>query len=122
MHVAEFIFSFNSPGSFLGRVCPAFAKECALPKEAVVGASMIDAHAGALGMLGMLAYSSALQPGLLLLEGSQSAGGKLVDHIIDTHPASAEAKRKAGDNSVYCFLDEVLETMKRESVRSLIVN
>ena len=61
-------------------------------------------------------YSSAVLPGLWLLEGGQSAAGKLVDHIIDTHPASAEAKRRAGDNSVYCFLEEVLETMKRESV------
>ena len=61
-------------------------------------------------------YSSALLPGLWLLEGGQSAAGKLVDHIIDTHPASAEAKRKAGKNSVYCFLEEVLETMKREAV------
>ena len=51
-YVAEFILSFSkSPGSALGRVCPAFAEECALPREAVVGASMIDAHAGALGML-----------------------------------------------------------------------
>ena len=50
-HVAEFIFIFKSPGSALGRVCPAFAEECVLPLEAVVGASMIDAHAGALGML-----------------------------------------------------------------------
>ena len=41
----------KSPGSALGRVCPAFAEECVLPLEAVVGASMIDAHAGALGML-----------------------------------------------------------------------
>ena len=64
-------------------------------------------------------YSSALLPGLWLLEGGQSAAGKLVDHIINTHPANAEAKRRAGDNSVYCFLEEVLETMKNESVQSL---
>ena len=64
-------------------------------------------------------YSSAVLPGLWLLEGGQSAAGKLVDHIIDTHPASAEAKRMAGHKSVYCYLEEVLETMRRESVRSL---
>ena len=40
-----------SPGSSLGRVCPELAEESGLPRETLVGASMIDAHAGALGML-----------------------------------------------------------------------
>ena len=67
-------------------------------------------------------YSSAVLPGLWLLEGGQSAAGKLVDHIIDTHPASAEAKRLAGDNSVYCFLEEVLENMTNIIVKQLTVS
>lgn len=34
-------------------------------------------------------YYSAMVPGLWLNEGGQSATGKLLDHIIDSHPATA---------------------------------
>lgn len=34
-------------------------------------------------------YYNAMFPNLWLSEGGQSATGKLLDHIIDTHPASA---------------------------------
>ena len=67
-------------------------------------------------------YFSAVLPGLWLLEGGQSASGKLVDHVIDTHPASEEAKklaREAGTTtSVYHILEGVLETMRDDSVKS----
>ena len=65
-------------------------------------------------------YFSAVLPGLWLLEGGQSATGKLVDHVIDTHPASEEAKTLAGKEgtSVYHILEEVLETMREDSVMS----
>lgn len=33
-------------------------------------------------------YYSAMVPGLWLNEGGQSATGKLLDHVIDTHPAT----------------------------------
>lgn len=33
-------------------------------------------------------YFSAMIPGMWLSEGGQSATGKLLDHIIDTHPAT----------------------------------
>ena len=66
-------------------------------------------------------YFSAVLPNLWLLEGGQSATGKLVDHVIDSHPASAEAKRLAAGTttSVYHFLEGVLETMREESVMVL---
>lgn len=42
-------------------------------------------------------YKSAMVPGMWLCEGGQSATGKLVDHIIDSHPATAEIKKKLGN-------------------------
>jgi len=33
-------------------------------------------------------YYSAMVPGFWLNEGGQSATGKLLDHVIDTHPAT----------------------------------
>lgn len=39
-------------------------------------------------------YYSAMVPGMWLNEGGQSATGKLVDHIIDSHPATAAIKQK----------------------------
>ena len=65
-------------------------------------------------------YFSAVLPGLWLLEGGQSATGKLVDHVIDTHPASEEAKKLAREagTSVYHILEDVLETMREDSVMS----
>lgn len=34
-------------------------------------------------------YYGAMVPGMWLLEGGQSATGKLIDHVIGTHPAAA---------------------------------
>lgn len=39
-------------------------------------------------------YYSAMVPNLWLNEGGQSATGKLLDHIIDSHPASSSIKEK----------------------------
>lgn len=39
-------------------------------------------------------YYSAMVPGLWLNEGGQSATGKLLDHIINTHPATREILNK----------------------------
>lgn len=102
------------------------ARELDLLEGTPVGASIIDAHAGGLGMLGCDSpdysveltarlglicgtstchmavsekeifipgvwgpYYNAMFPDLWLSEGGQSATGKLLDHIIETHPASA---------------------------------
>lgn len=37
-------------------------------------------------------YYNAMIPKMWLLEGGQSASGKLIDHIIDTHPATSSIK------------------------------
>jgi FGGY-family pentulose kinase len=129
------------------------AKELGLAAGTPVGVSIIDAHAGGLGMLGaklgrekitpatlnhrlaliggtstchMAAsekprfihgiwgpYFSAMIPGLWLTEGGQSAVGALIDHVIQSHPASGplmkEAK-KAG-KSIFDLLNDRLDAM-----------
>lgn len=39
-------------------------------------------------------YFNAMVPGMWLNEGGQSATGKLIDFIIDTHPATSKIKSK----------------------------
>lgn len=96
-----------------------------------VGTSIIDAHAGGLGMIGVSAgivsrdfdtrlslicgtstchmavsqssifvpgvwgpYFSAMVPGMWLNEAGQSASGILIEHVINSHPASQAIKEK----------------------------
>lgn len=42
-------------------------------------------------------YFSAMVPGMWLNEGGQSATGKLIDHVIDSHPATSAIKEKIGE-------------------------
>lgn len=42
-------------------------------------------------------YKNAMVPNMWLSEGGQSATGKLIDHIIDSHPITDSLKRKIGD-------------------------
>lgn len=39
-------------------------------------------------------YYSAMVPGMWTQEGGQSATGKLIDFIIDSHPVTPEIKKK----------------------------
>ncbi|MBL6078157.1 FGGY-family carbohydrate kinase [Belnapia sp. T18] len=58
-------------------------------------------------------YFSAMQPGLWLNEGGQSATGALIDHVITTHavyPALAEEARQAGE-MVYARLNARLAAL-----------
>ncbi len=58
-------------------------------------------------------YYSAMQPGLWLNEGGQSATGALIDHVITTHaayPALAEEARQAGA-TVYARLNARIEAL-----------
>lgn len=58
-------------------------------------------------------YFSAMQPGLWLNEGGQSATGALIDHVITGHaayPTLAEAARQAGV-TVYRRLNERLDAL-----------
>ncbi|XP_046620024.1 FGGY carbohydrate kinase domain-containing protein isoform X3 [Neodiprion virginianus] len=102
------------------------ANELGLSPKTPVGTSIIDAHAGGLGMIGCSVpgvpnnfssrlslicgtstchmaisdkeitvdgvwgpYYSVMIPRFWLSEGGQSATGKLLDHIINSHPATA---------------------------------
>ncbi|XP_038056247.1 FGGY carbohydrate kinase domain-containing protein-like isoform X2 [Patiria miniata] len=58
-------------------------------------------------------YFSAMVPGYWLNEGGQSASGKLIDHVLETHPAYRMAQDEAdkGGVTVYQYLHNLLQTM-----------
>jgi FGGY-family pentulose kinase len=143
-----------SPGTPLRPLLPARAAELGLTPETMVAVGIIDAHAGALGVLGMgeedlgsgvlnrslalivgtsschLAvsgnarfipgvwgpYYGALLPDLWLNEGGQSATGALLDHIIESHPASPTLREKTKREGItpYAILNRELERMTGE--------
>ncbi|CAB3381641.1 Hypothetical predicted protein [Cloeon dipterum] len=120
------------PGSLVGNLSKEAATQLGLHPEVRVGTSLIDAHAGTLGMIGCNAagasqnfterlglicgtsschmavsedslfvpgvwgpYFSAVLPNMWLSEGGQSASGRLLDHIISSHPAKELFKDKS---------------------------
>lgn len=54
-------------------------------------------------------YYSAMVPGLFLNEAGQSACGKLIEHVIESHPAYSELK----GTDVFAKLDAVLNELCR---------
>jgi D-ribulokinase len=56
-------------------------------------------------------YFSAMLPGLWLNEGGQSAAGAAIDHLVEMHPAAAEAKAlaKADGVSLVAWLDKQVQ-------------
>ncbi|CAG8487617.1 8421_t:CDS:2 [Paraglomus occultum] len=60
-------------------------------------------------------YRDALLRGHWLNEGGQSATGKLIDWIIDTHPFSIQAKTLADEKgiSIYDLLNEHINTLQK---------
>ncbi|XP_012541159.1 FGGY carbohydrate kinase domain-containing protein [Monomorium pharaonis] len=128
------------------------AAELGLLKGTPVGTSLIDAHAGGLGMIGCYAsdvssnfsnrlalicgtstchmivnenkifvngvwgpYYSAMVPGFWLNEGGQSTTGKLLDHIIGTHPATPGILKTLGGNKhIQQYLSELLHVMAEQ--------
>ncbi|XP_072378786.1 FGGY carbohydrate kinase domain-containing protein [Diabrotica undecimpunctata] len=147
-----------APGSAVGKgLSQQAAAELGLVAGTPVGASMIDAHAGGLGLIGCRVpgvdpafhtrvglicgtstchmavsreatftpgvwgpYKNAMIPGMWLNEGGQSATGKLVDHIIDTHPATPEIKKKLGDMHIQKYLSNILKQLaKKDNLTSV---
>ncbi|KAK9877012.1 hypothetical protein WA026_016039 [Henosepilachna vigintioctopunctata] len=132
------------------------ARELELIPGTPVGTSMIDAHAGGLGLMGCSVenlndkyssrlclicgtstchmavsdepvfspgiwgpYFSAMIPGMWLNEGGQSATGKLIDHIIDSHPATQKIKNAIGEKHIQVYLTELLyDLAKMKNLKS----
>ncbi|XP_034949269.1 FGGY carbohydrate kinase domain-containing protein [Chelonus insularis] len=140
----------KAPGEPVGKgLSVKAAAELGLNEGTPVGTSIIDAHAGGLGMIGCSApeisnnftsrlslicgtstchmaistkpifvngvwgpYYSAMVPSLWLNEGGQSATGKLLDHVIDSHPASSSIKNKIyGKMHIQQYLSNRLQLM-----------
>uniref|UniRef100_A0A8C6MPJ4 FGGY carbohydrate kinase domain-containing protein n=1 Tax=Mus spicilegus TaxID=10103 RepID=A0A8C6MPJ4_MUSSI len=60
-------------------------------------------------------YYSAMVPGFWLNEGGQSVTGKLIDHMVQGHPAFPElqAKATARCQSIYAYLNSHLDLIKK---------
>lgn len=58
-------------------------------------------------------YFSAMVPGMWLNEGGQSATGKLLDHLIETHPATNGVKAKIGNMYVYKLCRYIRRDLKK---------
>ncbi|XP_063795331.1 FGGY carbohydrate kinase domain-containing protein isoform X2 [Pseudophryne corroboree] len=146
-----------SPGSSVGNnLTPEAARDLGLPEGIAVGASLIDAHAGGLGVIGAdvtgchlpcenqpitsrLAlicgtsschmaisesplfvpgvwgpYYSAMVPGFWLNEGGQSATGKLIDHVVQSHDGFTELQKEAEARGqhVYTYLNHYLDQLR----------
>ncbi|KAF5279188.1 hypothetical protein FQR65_LT03435 [Abscondita terminalis] len=141
-----------SPGTPVGNgLCQKVADALGVRSGIPVGTSLIDAHAGGLGLFGCSAkgvddgfhtrlglicgtstchmavsssptftpgvwgpYYSAMIPEMWLNEGGQSATGKLLDHIIESHPATPSIKEKIGNKHIQQYLSNVLTKMAKE--------
>lgn len=64
-------------------------------------------------------YFSAMVPGMWLNEAGQSATGILVDHIINSHPATEGIKHKIGQSiMIVQYLNNLLEKLAlKDSVK-----
>ncbi|CAH1102249.1 unnamed protein product [Psylliodes chrysocephalus] len=56
-------------------------------------------------------YKNAMVPGMWLNEGGQSATGKLIDHIIDNHPATPGIREQLANMHIQQYLTELLEDL-----------
>ncbi|KAJ8955171.1 hypothetical protein NQ318_009065 [Aromia moschata] len=146
------------PGSPVGSgLSRRAAAELGLLEGTPVGTSMIDAHAGGLGLIGCSVegvdpafhtrlslicgtstchmavskeatftpgiwgpYKNAMVPGMWLNEGGQSATGKLIDHIVESHPATPGIRQKLGDMHIQQYLSNILHDLaKKQNLKSV---
>jgi D-ribulokinase len=58
-------------------------------------------------------YFSAMLPGLWLNEGGQSAAGAAIDHLVELHPATPAARKKAAEEglSLFAYLEARIATL-----------
>ncbi|ESO94473.1 hypothetical protein LOTGIDRAFT_206429 [Lottia gigantea] len=70
-------------------------------------------------------YYSAILPGWFANEGGQSSTGKLIDFVLESHPAYEEAVEKAKEKDVHLhnylneLLDDIAETEGKYSIAEL---
>ncbi|XP_065214945.1 FGGY carbohydrate kinase domain-containing protein-like [Planococcus citri] len=65
-------------------------------------------------------FYNIMVPDLWLLKGGQSVSGRLIDHIIDTHPASIQIKQKCVDKHITQYLNDLLyEKAKKQNLTSI---
>lgn len=65
-------------------------------------------------------YYSAMVPDLWLNEAGQSATGRLIDHIIDTHPATAHIYDKLPEEiRVVEYLNDLLTEMAAKANKAV---
>ncbi|XP_069449017.1 FGGY carbohydrate kinase domain-containing protein isoform X3 [Ovis canadensis] len=110
------------PGASLGSgLTPEAAKDLGLPPGIAVAASLIDAHAGGLGVIGADVKGHGLacegQPvtsRLAVICGTSSCHMG-IDHMVQGHAAFPElqAKAKARRQSVYAYLNSHLDLIKK---------
>ena len=62
-------------------------------------------------------FYSALYPGLWLMEGGQSSSGSLLDHVIQTHPATHQLEAVAKEQGVspHKVLADLLVTLAKKA-------
>lgn len=71
-------------------------------------------------------YAHVLLQDYWLLEAGQSATGKLLDHIINSHPSYQSLKTRLNQQSIHqeidCILHSMVESRKCTSVSRLTAN
>ncbi|XP_078263434.1 FGGY carbohydrate kinase domain-containing protein isoform X2 [Rhinoraja longicauda] len=118
-----------SPGSRVGNgLTSVAAQELGLPKGIAVAASLIDAHAGGLGVIGADARGSKLPcenmpitSRLALICGTSSCH-MAMDHVVKSHAAfpELESNAKASGKNVYMYLNCHLESIKKCSAVGML--
>ncbi|XP_057356229.1 FGGY carbohydrate kinase domain-containing protein isoform X5 [Manis pentadactyla] len=110
------------PGAALGNgLTPDAAKDLGLPAGIAVAASLIDAHAGGLGVIGAdvrghgLACEGQPMTSRLAVICGTSSCHMVIDHMVQGHAAFPElqAKATARCQSVYAYLNSHLDLIKK---------
>ncbi|OAY69701.1 FGGY carbohydrate kinase domain-containing protein [Ananas comosus] len=107
-------------GSGLTHAAAKASDELGLFPGTPVGTSLIDAHAGGIGVMQSVSESEskadAMVPEYWLTEGGQSATGALLEYIVENHVAAPLLANRAASQSIsiYELLNKILVSMSHE--------
>ncbi|XP_032605718.3 FGGY carbohydrate kinase domain-containing protein isoform X2 [Taeniopygia guttata] len=111
-----------SPGEAVGKgLTPEAAEDLGLPKGIAVAASLIDAHAGGLGVIGadvkghnLPCENQPITSRVAMICGTSSCHMG-IDHVVQGHVAfpELEAKAAASAHSIYTYLNSHLDLIKK---------